>query len=85
MVARCTNSKNKDFFRYGARGINVWPDWQFDFQTFRAYIGPKPTLTHSVDRINNERGYEPGNVRWATPSEQARNRRPRQKVGAKTA
>jgi len=46
-----------------------------DFAAFLAHIGPKPSRSHSIDRIENERGYEPGNVRWATRREQMRNTR----------
>jgi len=49
--------------------------WLNNFPAFLAHIGPKPGLEYSVDRIDNEGGYAPGNVRWATASEQARNRR----------
>lgn len=52
------------------------PEWLHDFEAFFAYIGPRPPgLT--LERVDNERGYEPGNVTWATRSEQARNRRRR--------
>lgn len=49
------------------------PDWAADFSQFLAYIGRAPTVKHSVDRIENSLGYIPGNVRWATAKEQARN------------
>jgi hypothetical protein len=83
MLARCRNSRNKDFPRYGARGIRVWADWAV-FETFiydlEQEIGRRPSPQHSLDRINNDGHYEPGNIRWATVSEQARNRRPRSRV-----
>lgn len=50
-------------------------EWRKDFQKFLAHIGKRPGPGYSVDRIDNNKGYEPGNVRWATPKEQARNRR----------
>jgi hypothetical protein len=53
----------------------VCAEWK-DFAVFLAHVGPRPSAKHSLDRIDNARGYEPGNVRWATLSEQARNRRP---------
>lgn len=75
MIARCENPRDSSFVYYGARGIRVCEEWRHDFAAFLAHIGPRPSDKHSVDRIDNERGYEPGNVRWATLTEQARNRR----------
>jgi len=62
---------------YADRGITVCDEWRGEggFQAFFEHIGPRPSPKHSVDRIDNDRGYEPGNVRWATKSEQARNTR----------
>lgn len=71
---RCLNPKNKGFKRYGGAGITIADEWRDNFQAFYDHIGPAPSDSHSVDRIDNSRGYEPGNVRWATASEQARNR-----------
>ncbi len=75
MIQRCHNSKNKGFERYGARGITVHPDWRGEggFERFFAHVQKRPSPTHSIDRVDGSRGYEPGNVRWATPSEQMRN------------
>lgn len=50
-------------------------EWLDSFSEFLAHIGPRPGPDYSVDRINNDGDYEPGNVRWATRSEQMRNRR----------
>ena len=75
MVSRCTNRKDDKYPRYGGAGILVCADWQVDFFKFLSYIGPKPTHKHSIDRIENTKGYEPGNVRWATGVEQTLNRR----------
>ena len=72
---RCLNPNTTHYHRYGGRGIKICSEWRDDFQVFYAYIGPRPTAKHSVDRIDNDKGYEPGNVRWATKKEQARNRR----------
>ena len=76
MVARCRPSSpaRESYFD---RGISVCPEWQSrgGFDRFFAHIGPAPSDEHSVDRINNDDGYRPGNVRWATRSEQARNTR----------
>lgn len=77
MVQRCTRETHPAFKTYGGRGIRVCDEWRGDFAAFLAHIGTRPSSSHSLDRINNERGYEPGNVQWATRSEQARNRRER--------
>lgn len=60
---------------YADRGITVCDEWSGEggFKAFYDHIGPRPSPQHSVDRIDNDRGYEPGNVRWATSKEQARN------------
>lgn len=50
-------------------------EWRESFEAFFAHVGPRPSLAYSLDRIDNDRGYEPGNVRWATDSEQQQNRR----------
>jgi hypothetical protein len=75
MKRRCNDELCKDYLNYGGRGIKVCPEWMDDFQAFYDHIGPRPTLYHSIDRIENSRGYEPGNVRWATKREQQRNTR----------
>ena|SRR6266481_988599 len=77
MTKRCTNRNSKDYEEYGARGIAVCDEWRKSFRAFFDHIGPRPTPQHSLDRIDNARGYEPGNVRWATPKEQSNNRRAR--------
>jgi hypothetical protein len=73
---RATNPSNRAYPEYGGRGIGMAVEWLNDFRSFLAHIGPRPEGT-SLDRIDNDRGYEPGNVRWATRGEQARNRRAR--------
>lgn len=75
MVKRCHNPAHQSYRHYGGRGITVCDEWRESFRAFLLYMGPKPTSEHSLDRINNDGNYEPGNVRWATRSEQARNRR----------
>ena len=71
---RCTNPNIKDWKHYGGRGIKFL---FINFEQWFAELGPRPTPKHSVDRWPNMNGhYEPGNVRWATTSEQVKNRRP---------
>ena len=78
MFQRCTNPKNQDYADYGGRGIQVWKAWK-DFRNFLKDVGPKPSPKLSLDRINNEGNYEPGNVRWATQAQQVRNSRKRRR------
>jgi hypothetical protein len=80
MKARCSPGNKRKVKNYYQRGIRVCPQWLYDFPTFRRYVlrylGPKPSPLHSLDRRNNDKGYEPGNIRWATTAEQLANRRP---------
>ena len=71
---RCNATTNKDFVKYGAKGIYVCKEWIDSFEAFFEHIGVAPTKYHSIDRIDNLKGYEPNNVRWATKAEQQRNK-----------
>jgi len=73
IVERTTKPYSPHYQRYGANGIGIHKDW-LSFDKFFKYMGNPPTEKHSIDRIDNTKGYEPGNVRWATAKEQAANR-----------
>ena len=76
MMSRCYRSNHTYFHRYGGRGITVAESWK-KYQQFRndveQEIGRRPSLKHTLDRLNNDGNYEPRNIRWATQREQRRN------------
>jgi hypothetical protein len=76
MKDRCLNPKSSNYPYWGGRGITIYGPWVEDFVVFCMYVGHRPSPRHSLDRIDNNGNYEPGNVRWATKVEQNENRRP---------
>lgn len=74
MIQRCHNPNSTAYSYYGGRGIRVCDEWRKSSDAFLDYMGPRPTPHHSIDRYPDQNGnYEPGNVRWATAKQQARN------------
>jgi hypothetical protein len=74
MKRRCANPRNRSYPCYGGRGIKVCERWR-DFAKFFTDMGDRPSPLHTLERIDNDRGYEPDNVRWATRKQQRGNQR----------
>lgn len=74
MFRRCRDPHVESYAKYGGRGIDVVAEWA-NFDRFYADMGPRPSLRHSLDRIDNDGPYAPWNCRWATAIEQMRNTR----------
>lgn len=72
--SRCLNPNSPAYADYGGRGISIAPEWD-SFERFFEDMGCRPSMAHSIDRIDNEKGYSVENCRWATWKQQQRNRR----------
>lgn len=78
MKDRCSNPKNESYPHYGGRGISICAEWVNSFEAFYEHVSKLPHFQdegYSIDRIDNDGNYEPGNVRWANVIEQRRNQR----------
>jgi hypothetical protein len=74
MIQRCENQNHDAYHLYGGRGISICTRWRQDFEAFAADVGERPSLGHTLDRIDGNGNYEPGNTRWATHTVQQNNR-----------
>lgn len=75
MIQRCSYHKNESFKNYGARGIHICEAWRSSFAAFLTDMGKRPSHQHSIERLDNEKGYSPDNCIWATAETQQRNKR----------
>lgn len=74
MYTRCYRKSCRRYAHYGGKGIRICDRWLKSYDDFVADMGPRPSPHHSIERDRTDGDYEPGNCRWATPSEQARNK-----------
>ncbi len=82
MRRRCSDPTTRHWKNYGGRGIRVCTQWEGSFEAFIDCVGSSPGRGYELDRIDNDKGYEPGNVRWATKAENNANRRITKRVQA---
>ena len=75
MIERCTNPNHEYYNDYGNRNITICERWRNSFESFLEDMGPKPSFIHTLERIDNNGNYEPGNCKWGTKMEQSRNQR----------
>jgi len=80
VIRRCYDPRGMGYHNYGGRGIRVCEQWRNDFQEFLRDMGPAPSRKHTIDRIDNDGDYAPGNCRWATKLQQDNNRRTNHKI-----
>lgn len=80
IIYRTENPKCRSYKRYGGRGIRMCARWRASFEAFTADMGPRPSMKHQIDRIDNEGHYEPGNCRWVTVRENNYNRRNNRRI-----
>lgn len=75
IIQRCCNPNHKSYSSYGGRKITVCKSWQDDFLNFLQDMGNRPTIRHTIERVNNNKGYSKSNCIWALPSSQSINKR----------
>lgn len=80
IVKRTQNPNSHAWDRYGGRGITLCERWLHSFENFYADMGPRPSKRHSLDRLDNSKGYSPENCAWKTYKEQALNRRSNRRI-----
>ena|SRR2546425_6862076 len=80
MKGRCLNPNEDAYARYGGRGITVCDRWLHSFAAFLADMGPRPSSGHTIERLDNSKGYSPDNCVWATWIEQENNRKDNREI-----